>query len=78
MPSETKTKNVHQWMKNLDDSKKMRFAINWRIPHSLFNVASKMYPGGYMALQNIDWYKIFETRDLGNWSHGGPVICQSL
>ena len=67
------TEKVHNWMKNLDDDSKMRFAINWRIPHTLFNVACKMYPGGCDALQNIDWYKIFKSKDLGTWSHGGKV-----
>ena len=73
-----RTTEIHEWMKNLDDDKKMRFAINWRIPHSLFNVACNLYPGGYMKLQNIDWFKIFQSKDLGVWSHGGPVNVQAL
>ena len=78
MSMDNRTKEVHQWMKNLEDDKKMRFAINWRIPHSLFNVACKMYPGGADALQRINWYAIYKTRDLGVWSHGSPVIAQSF
>lgn len=78
MASKEKTQKVHDWMKSLDDGKKSWFAINWRIPHTLFNVACKFYPGGYMELQGIDWYSIFKSRDLGNWSHGGPVIVQSF
>lgn len=70
---DVKTKEIHEWMKSLDDSNKQRFAINWNIPHSIFNVACSM-KGGYETLQNIDWYKIYKTGDLGNWSHGGKVI----
>lgn len=69
-----KTDKIHEWMKSLDDSQKMRFAINWRIPHTLFNVACKIYPGGAAELQDVDWYRIFKTRDIGRWSHGGKVI----
>ena len=65
---------VHAWMKGLGDSKKMYFAINWRMPHSVFNVACKFYPGGGPALQNVDWYEIHKSKDLGTWSHGGEFI----
>ncbi len=68
-----KTAKIHKWMKSLPDDHKLRFAINWRIPHSLFNVASTIFPGGYMNLQRVDWWEIFKTRDLGTWSHGGRV-----
>jgi len=71
-----KTERIHQWMKDLPDDQKQRFAINWKIPHSLFNVACGMYPGGGDELQNIDWYQIYKSDDLGVWSHGGPVyVC---
>lgn len=70
-----KTQKVHEWMKSLSDDEKMRFAINWRMPHSLFNVACKIHEGGNKELQNVDWFQIFKSRDLGNWSHGGQVIC---
>lgn len=70
-----KTKKVHNWMKSLDDRTKMRFAINWRMAHSIFNVASSYYKGDKEDLQRVDWYKIFKSRDLGAWSHGGKVIC---
>lgn len=68
-----KTEIVHQWMRDLSDDDKMRFKLNWRIPHSLFNVACKLYPGGGDALQDVDWYKIFKSGDLGSWSHGLKV-----
>ncbi len=76
--TQDKTEMVHSWIKRLDDDRKMRFAINWRMPHTLFNVACGMYEGGQDALQDIDWYKIFKSNDLGTWSHGGPVIVQSF
>ena len=76
MNSPDKTAAMRQRMRELDDDSKLRFAINWRIPHSLFNAASAMWPGE--DLQGIDWYAIHESRDLGVWSHGGPVICQAL
>lgn len=68
-----KTRRIHFWMKGLPDKDKQRFAINWHIPHSLFNVACMIYPGGADRLQNVDWYAIYKTRDLGTWSHGGPA-----
>lgn len=66
-----RTKAVHGWMKGLNDDDKKRFAINWRIPHSLFNVAC-IYRS-VDELQGIDWFAIYNTRDLGTWSHGGRV-----
>ena len=69
-----KTLYVHDWMKNLDDYNKQRFAINWRMPHSLFNVACQIFPGKGDTLQGVDWYSIYKSRDMGLWSHGGPVI----
>ena len=70
-----KTERIHQWMKDLPDDEKQRFAINWKIPHSLFNVACGLYPGGGPELQNIDWDKIYKSHDLGGWSHGEKVNC---
>ena len=70
-----KTERIHQWMKDLPDDQKIRFAINWSIPHSVFNVACSMYPGGYEELQNVDWNKIHKSKDLGRWSHGGAAYC---
>ena len=77
-PNAKKTETVHNWLKSLDDDTKLRFAINWKMPHSLFNVACELYPGGGDALQDVDWFKIFQSSDLGVWSHGGQVICQSF
>jgi hypothetical protein len=54
----------------------MRFALNWRIPHSVFNVASALFPDD--DLQDIDWYKIHKSGDLGGWSHGGSVFPQGF
>lgn len=72
-----KTAEIHDWMKGLDDDNKLRFAINWRMPHTLFNVASAIR-GESDTLQNVDWYGLFKSRDMGLWSHGGPVIVQSF
>ena len=69
-----KTTKIHEWMKSLSDDEKMKFAINWRIPHTLFNISCSMYPGGQDALQNVDWYKIYKSRDLGYWWWGGKVF----
>lgn len=71
---ELKTKKTHEWMKALDDDMKQRFAINWRMPHTLFNVACGI-KGSSDTLQDIDWFKIYKSRDLGRWSHGGKVNC---
>lgn len=72
--AEEKTGRIHAWMKSLDDYHKQYFAINWRIPHTLFNVACKIWPTGHVGLQKIDWYQIYNSRDMGFWSHGGPVF----
>jgi hypothetical protein len=63
------TEEFHKWLKIQDDQIKMRFAINWRIPHSVFNVACLFLK--CEDLQGIDWYKIHKSCDLGNWSNAG-------
>lgn len=68
---DSKTTEVHEWMKSLSDDDKMRFALNWRIPHSVFNVACGLRDAS--ELQNISWYEIHKSKDMGNWSHGGKV-----
>lgn len=78
MSMEKKTKETHDWMKGLDDNTKMRFAINWKMPHTLFNVASGIKGDNGKSLQGIDWYKIYKSCDLGVWSHGGKVFVQSF
>lgn len=69
-----KTQEAHDWMKAMNDTDKMRFALNWGIPHSVFNVACQFKPAS--ELQGIDWYKIHKSRDMGRWSHGGQVVVQ--
>lgn len=70
---ESRTELFHQWIKNLDDATKMRYAINWcRIPHTLFNLSCKFFDG--KDIQHIDWFKIHKSKDLGVWSHGGRVM----
>jgi len=72
---ESRTTAVHQWLKDAHDDIKSQYAINWRIPHTLFNVTCKHIP--HTEIQNIDWYEIYKSRDMGNWSHGGKVSCLS-
>lgn len=72
-PRAEKTETIHMWIKRLPDDKKAKFAINWRMPHTLFNIACGIYPGGQDALQDVDWNKIYKSRDLGVWGHGGAV-----
>lgn len=63
-------------MKALSDDDKMKFAINWHIPHSLFNIAAALWPDevNTTALQSVEWFEIFHSHDLGVWSHGGVVV----
>ena len=61
-----KTKEIQEWIINLPDEQKVRFALNWNIPHSIFNVACKMYPGGAAELQNVEWHKIHKI-GFGPW-----------
>ena len=69
-----KTEKIHNWMKSLNDQKKRHFAINWRMAHTLFNVASKFYEGDKEDLQGIDWFKIYKSRDLGFWEKSGNRV----
>jgi len=48
------------------------------MPHSVFNVACKFYPGGGPALQNVDFYEIYKSKDLGTFSHGGKAYPQAF
>lgn len=66
-----KTSQIHDWMRALDDHNKQRFAINWKIPHTLFNIACTLKPAS--DLQNVDWYAIYKTHDLGTFSNGNKV-----
>jgi len=63
---EERTEIFHNWMKSQDDNTKLRYKINWGIPHSIFNVSCKFF--NYMTIQNIDWYRIWKSRDTGKWS----------
>lgn len=74
---ETATKNLSTaefivWLQSQDDDTKLRFAINWRIPHSIFNVACKFHDPD--TIQGIDWYHIYKNKsELFTWSHGGAM-----
>jgi len=68
-----KTLKIHEWMKGLNDNEKSRFAINWKMAGTIFNIACSVHPEGAKALQEINWFEIYKTRDIGNWSHGGKV-----
>ena len=70
------TEQFLEWLRNADDGIKMHFAINWKIPHTLFNVACKFHR--HENLQGIDWYTIYKNFDIGNWSHGGKVNVISM
>ena len=37
-----------------------------------------LFAGGGDKLQNVDWYAIYKSKDLGRWSHGGGVCVQSF
>ena len=68
---EQRTDIFINWLQAQDDNVKMRFAINWRIPHSLFNVASKLFDP--IDIQNINWFRIYKSKHLFTWSHGGGI-----
>lgn len=68
---EERTEKFHEWLKNAPDDIKIRYAINWSIPHSLFNVSCKFFDS--KDIQGINWFKIFESKDIGTWSHKGKV-----
>lgn len=78
-----RTREALKIMRELPDNLKSRFAINWKIPHTLFNVASTMPDHFPMDRFNdtgarVDWFTLFELRDLGTWAHGGRVFPQSF
>lgn len=68
---EKRTDIFVQWLQAQDDDVKQRFALNWRIPHSLFNIASKFFNSA--DIQNINWYRIFKNKSSLTWSHGGAI-----
>lgn len=73
-----RTREVLKIMQELPDNLKLRFTINWKIPHTLLNVASTLPDYFPMDRFNdsdarVDWFTIFEIHDLGTWSHGGRV-----
>jgi len=69
---EEKTELFHRWMKNSPDATKRRFANNWTMPHSLFNIASKLFKSN--CIQGINWHKIYSSRDIGNWVGNGERV----
>ena len=69
---ETRTELFHTWLKRQSDDIKQRYAINWRMAHTLFNISCKFFDS--KDIQNIDFYKIYKSKDMGVWSHGGKVI----
>lgn len=70
---DAKTQEIHAWMKSLPDNDKSRFAVNWKMPHTLFNIACKVHPKGVDYLQCVNWYEIYNTQDLGYWFNGNGV-----
>jgi hypothetical protein len=69
--SAARTQVVKEWIATLPDNEKTFFAINWAIPHSVFNVTCKFLSSTY--LQGIDWFTIHRSRELGCYQHGGKV-----
>lgn len=67
-----RTELLHNYLKTLNDDLKMKYAINWVIPHRLFTITCRLI--GSDNLQNIDWYKIFKSKDIGYWSNGNKVL----
>lgn len=68
------TQEFIDWLTTAEDDVKMRFALNWRMPHSIFNVASDYHD--VLELQDVNWYRVHKSRDLGKWSNGNKVIPQ--
>ncbi|MCP4260219.1 MAG: hypothetical protein GY774_22280 [Planctomycetes bacterium] len=67
---ETRTALTRNFLAQADDDTKQRFALNWHIPHSLFNVASSMFGGS--NIQNICWYTIYK-QGIGCFTSGAIV-----
>jgi hypothetical protein len=67
-----KTRKVHTRLLNLPDSHKAVFVRNWRIPHTLFNVAHRFWPNE--SFEGVDWYAIYKTGNLGCWENGNKVF----
>lgn len=67
-----KTRAMHERFMQLDDSRKSLLVQNWKIPHSLLNVAAKLWPEEYARgdFDGIDWNAIHKTNNAGYWSNG--------
>ena len=68
---EERTDIFSQWLQAQSDDVKMRFALNWRIPHSLFNIAVNFFD--QKDIQNINWFRIYKNKSSFTWSHGGGI-----
>jgi hypothetical protein len=66
-----KTREQHKRMCRLPDAQKQMFALNWRMPHTLFNLSSTIWYND--DLQKIDWNAIYMSRDIGLWEDGNKV-----
>ena len=55
--SREKTVILMNWIQSQGDGVIERYLLNWRIPHSLFNISCNFF--SHQVLQNIDWYGIF-------------------
>ena len=60
------TESLHNWIKNSSDKIKLRYKINWSIPHSLFNMSCNFFESD--AIQGVNFHTIFKSRDVGKWS----------
>ena len=67
-----RTRWVYDWIKSQPDDRKMLYAMNWRIPHSVFNITCRFIDPA--NLQGIDWYAIHQTKDIGSFSNGNKVV----
>jgi hypothetical protein len=54
------TEDFKAWLLSQDDTTKLKFAINWSIAHSVFNVACNYIESA--ELQEIDWYDIYKSK----------------
>ena len=69
---EKRTDIFIQWLQAQNDTTKQRFALNWGIPHSIFNVACKFFNAS--DIQGINWFRIYKNKsNYFTWSHGGQI-----
>ncbi len=58
-----RTQALIDWMQKAPNDIRMRFALNWTMPHSIFNILSTLVESS--LIQNIyNYYQVFKSKEI--------------